>query len=307
MKTTSLIAAIAVLGGSAASAGAVMVPVAAQPMAAAPQISAVFELYGGIGTYANISGSNDDLVDLEGNPSLFGGSARVSIPWTHSFSTQLDLDADTAVLFDQDEDQYASSTIGTLHASYRGSDNWMLGVFAGGGTASVVGTDEAGLLKFAGVEGQYYFNNFTLYAQIGYLDSIEGDGGYSDTFHAASFVRGVGRYFINDKTMVQAEVAYAAGKQDSGSSYDMDVISYGVRAQREFDLGNVPLTVFAAYEGAQYSNGTESDNGEFTENNFLAGVQFRFGTSSMIENDRHGASLSTPNFGRWVAAGETID
>ena len=39
----------------------------------------------------------------------------------------------------------------------------------------------------------------------------------------------------------------------------------------------------------------------------MVGFTHRFGTQSIQETDRYGATLDMPNFGRWVTAGQILE
>jgi hypothetical protein len=293
-------------GGSAQAADLGVVDAAPYPdayeaAASGLLFSGTFDLFGGYTWFSENVGNADGLHD---NP-FFGGAARASVPWTSNFSTQFDLEGAAAFISDDEDDPYAGSVVGAVHASFRDPSGWLFGGFAGGGAAWPE-DEETGHLWFAGIESQLYLNNFTLYGQAGYLDSIEADGDDSDTFHNAWFVRGVARYFVGPNTMLQGEIAYAQGDQDSSSKKDMDIIAWG--AEVEHSLSAMPVSLFAAYEGAHYDNGHPGgDTGRFVEHTGLAGIKFRFGTDTLLDNDRLGATLDTPRFGRWVAAGDSVD
>src|SRR5438067_42637 len=59
-----------------------------------------------------------------------------------------------------------------------------------------------------GGEAQWYWSQFTLYAQVGY-DSTLGNIGSStkDSIHAW-FIRGTGRYFVNPNFLLEGTVMY---------------------------------------------------------------------------------------------------
>jgi hypothetical protein len=263
----------------------------------------IFDLYGGYSWYTNSDGNANGIEETDS--ALIGGAARVSVPWSANFSTQFDLES-SGVLgsYGSDEDQYSSSVVAAVHASFRQPENYLVGLFGGGGLA-IAADEETGNLWFAGVEGQAYLGDFTLYGQAGYLDSIEADGDDSDTFHNAYFARAAGRYFFTPNSMLQGEVSYARGKQDTGGGYDMNIWGWGARYEQ--GLETMPISLFVAYEGAHYDNGSGGDTGSFIEHTGLVGAKFRFGPNSLKENDRLGATLDLPRFGRWVASGDAVD
>jgi hypothetical protein len=257
------------------------------------------EVYLGGAFVTGESGNADSQFDEQSNFFIFGGSGRASVPWSNSFSTQFDVDADGRWV-DEDADSgmfVASAQVGA-HASLRDPEAYLIGLFGGIGSVGIH-DDDNGKFWFAGIEGQYYWNDFTIYGQGGYMDQT----GHDDNFHAAWFVRGVGRYFWTDNTMIQGELAYANGEQDTNDR-DMDLFAWGLRLDHQFMAA--PVTGFAAYEGGYYDNCC-GDGGDFTEHAFKVGAKFVFGANSLKHNDRAGATLDLPSFGRWVAAGHELD
>ncbi len=301
LSTTAIAASVSV--GSALAADIII----AEPITSLETKEVVFsgvvEFYGGYTFYADGEGNADDLDEDNG---FVGGAARINVPWTSSFSTQFDLEGQSNLSSDLSGEQLENAFVGGIHASIRNPDSWLLGAFGGAGTATAVEEDIATLL-FAGVEGQLYLQDFTLYGQLGYLDAEEQDGDDCDCFHNAWFARAVGRYFVTPDTLVQAELSYADGEQDTGDSYDMNIIGWGARLEHSYS--SVPLTTFVGYEGARYSNDSDGDfdDGSFIEHTIVAGLKFKFGTDSLKDNDRYGATLDLPRFGRWVASGEALD
>ena len=266
----------------------------------------IAELYGGYASLTNRAGNATGDIDDTGY-GLIGGAGRVSVPFLNMFSVQLDVEGENNFLDNATSGQYAGSILGAGHVSYRDPNMFLIGLFGGLGEVYIDGDDDADM-AFAGVEGQYYWNDLTLYLQGGWLDGDDPDN--SDVFHDAWFIRGEGRYFWGDNTMFSAQLAYANGEQDSGSGYDMDVWGWGVRAEHQFDqFHQFPVGVFAAYEGGHYDNGCcgPGDRGRYTEHVFLAGGKFVFGPPSLKQNDRGGATLNLPRFGRWIGSGNAID
>lgn len=267
----------------------------------------VIEAYGDYSLIGGSSGNGDSTFDGSGDQDNYfevGASARINVPLGESFSAQLDLEAEHRLLDTNDSGHYKASIVSGVHLSYRDPESHLLGVFGGLGHVVYEDDDEADLW-FAGVEGQYYFDQVTLYSQIGYLDAK--DDSDTDALHEAWFVRGVARHFLTDYSMIQADAAYVDGKQDSGSGYDMYGISWGLRLEHQYM--SMPVSAFVAYEGNYFNNDTcgGGDCGEFVEHAFLVGAKFSFGAKDLKQNDRSGATLDLPNFGRWVAAGNELD
>ena len=232
----------------------------------------------------------------------FGGSGKVSLPLGTSFSWQSDFYADAEVL---DEDalfkQYAASVVSGQHLSWRDPSIGLLGIFGGGGITAYHDEHDA-RLYFVGAEGQLYLENFTFYLQGGFLDAKDEED--TDALHDAVFVRGVGRFFLSDTSMLQAEGFYANGRQDNDDK-PMEAVGWGAR----FDtaLFESPATVFAAYRGYHFDNDPPGDVGSFTEHRIMVGLNYNFSQPTLKSNDRTGATLDLPSFGRIVGGGATID
>lgn len=255
------------------------------------------EIYGGFAAYANASGNAFFPAPDAG---LLGGSATIATPFSDGWSGQIDLVGSTGINGD-DGAQFASSIIGGLHIGHRDGDDAMYGFFVGGGTGAAE-SEETGNLWFVGVEGQLPFEHFVLYGQGGWLDSKESDGDNSDTFHDAWFARAVGRYELSRETMLQGEVAFADGEQDTGNSYDMEIWGWGARVEHQ--LASPRLAVFAAYEGAHYDNTVSTntgDQGKYVEHVGKIGIVLH------LSGNEGMTALDLPNLGRWVASGDAVD
>lgn len=244
------------------------------------------------------SGDSDDYFEL-------GGAFRLSVPFSDQFSGQFDFDAEFRPLddADADDDHYTGSNTIGLHLSYRDPASYLLGAFGGAGQVDFVDEDGS-RFWFGGVEGQYYIDQVTLYAQAGFLDSDNAD---SDSIRNAWFVRGVGRYFLTDYSMVQADAGYFDGEADWDDD-DVYGISWGLRLEHQ--LMSVPVSIFGAYEGNYFSTedaDSPHDDANYTEHAFLVGAKYAFGATGLKTNDRYGATLDLPSFGRWVASATEFD
>lgn len=276
-----------------------------EAMERALMLTGIVEVYGDYsfveGASGNANNNFNGSNDLDSYPEV-GGSVRLSVPFADRFSGQIDLDGEVRV-FDEDDadnDHYYGSYAGTLHVSYRNPSSYLLGVFGGAGRLDYV-QEHLADFWYGGLEAQYYFDQATLYGQAGYLTS---DDVHNDGLHNAWFMRGVGRYFWSDYSMAQAEIAYVDGEQDTDDQ-DMYGVSWGLRVEHQFMP--VPVSLFAAYEGNYFENEDSGDDGDFTEHSFLIGAKYAFGATGLKANDRYGATLDTPGFGRWVAAGNELD
>ena len=264
-----------------------------------------------------VTSVEDDADPDEGSYGAAGGGVALSMPLGNGLAMQMDANWERSMDTlggTVGDDRFSDSFQGAVHLSKRDPSMGLLGVFGGAGQANFEGdagnsANEAAF-AFVGGEAQLYFQDWTLYAQAGAILS-EGDDdilGNTDEGHEAFFVRGVARWFIDSMSRLQAEGAYANGDVDGNSgSINMDIFEWGVRYDRMVGLPILGDTqLFGAYRGNSFDKG-DTDPGSFVTHTFMVGTSISFGGNSMQEFDRVGASLDTPNIGRWVISGEQVE
>jgi hypothetical protein len=189
------------------------------------------------------------------------------------------------------------------HFNWRDSQRGLLGFFAGAGDAGG-GFTQAQRHVVVGGEGQVYWNQFTLYVQGGY-DTIVGT---AFTEPHAWFVRGTGRYFLTQNTMLEGTVLYARGELEfnapflnPGASPSQDFQTWLWEAKLEHRFASTPFSLFAKYRGSQtkydtittFSSPAETFTFEqkITDHRVLVGLRLFMGQDSLFSNDRNGATL----------------
>lgn len=249
-----------------------------------------------------------------------GGSVVLGLPLGPNLSIQSDVSWERnfdSISGDVDDELFSHSFQIASHISWRDPNRGLFGVFGGIGTADFDSSDE-GTYRFVGGEAQVYLDNFTFYAQggtiwsvsdddqLGALESVD-DSECCGNGHAF-FVRGVGRWFVDPVSRLQFEGSYANGDVDvDDDTGNMDIFEWGVRYDRLVDLPILGDTnLFLGYRGNRFDKGG-SDDGAFTEHTVMVGTSISFGADNMANFDRVGASLDTPNIGRWVIAGEQVE
>lgn len=267
-------------------------PVTNNSKASDSKTSAVGEFWFG---YSFLSDDNIAPPIDDSYPDL-GGALRVNVPVGGDFSLQLDLQAESAFADDTSKN-YTGSVLSGAHASWREPSQWLLGAFGGIGNGFNA-ADETATTYLIGAEGQYYLTDWTFYAQAGYTDAEESDGGTPDAFRNAWFGRGVARYFFDGNAKLEGEVSYASGEEDTDAD-DMDVWGWGLRYERA--MPGIDAGVFLAYQGNYYDNSTEART--LTEHTLKLGLSFAFGVEGQKYVDRHGATLDLPMVTRWSAYG----
>ena len=248
-------------------------------------------------------GSGDDLDDE--TYAYLEGSGRANIPLSDAFSLQADVDGWNTFTGRDDgdggEENLQTFFAGALHATWRAPETGAAGGFVQLGSSNS-GNDENATFWLLGAEGQFYLGDFTLYGQAGYFDADDEDE--DDVMTDAFFVRGVARWFLNDNFRLQGEFSWAAGEEaDSSPADNFTFYSWGLRADRV--MGSNPIALFAAYEGLwgeEEEVGCSPCNETYTEHRLIVGVAFHFGVSDLKAQDRRGATLDTPDVGRWTAA-----
>jgi hypothetical protein len=310
------------LGGAAPVIAADM-PVAAPVFTKAPPpmyartISGTIEAYGG---RSWLSGSEIANSSDEANRQwLLGGRGKVDIPFGQGdqFSLQLSLDAEGAFHKPQDasandiNNTYAGGMVAAAHLNYREFDRYLIGMFAGGGKYFVDDTGTTGVsgsLYFAGVEAQGYFGNSTLYGQAGFLGASQPEAHLDNVW----FVRGVGRHYFNNGTaLLQGELSYARGKYLEVGSPDerASILGWGLRYEQQFKTwanNDGYASWFAEYQGARWKIRDAFDH-TVKDHTFLLGLKFAFNQGSLQGNERMGAAVDLPNFGRWAGRAPGAD
>src|SRR5262249_11794747 len=156
---------------------------------------------------------------------------------------------------------------------------YLFGLFGGVGDAgSNFGFAEASQRHgVIGAEAQWYWQQFTLYAQGGYDTTLGTVGDDVDSINAW-FLRGTGRYFVNPNFLIEGTVMYANGRVDRNfgdPSFGFQTWSW--QAKAEWRLPTAPFSVFAKYQGSETRYGSsEFENiasAKVTDNRVLLGLK----------------------------------
>jgi opacity protein-like surface antigen len=296
-------------------------------------ISGNVDIYGGYAWIKDVGeGGNSQCVDSTEPCSwgLAGGSARVDVPFSEALSLQIDLIADWNFSYPDDPDDMtnidntpAGGMLGGGHLNYR-SDVYLLGVFGAAGKAYIDDSDSTGHssgLWAGGIEGQWYMDHITLYAQGGFMDSKESDD--SEGLSNVLFVRGEGRYFFSEHSRFMLSAGYANGDNeanDGNFADEVDLVTWGARFdQQVHDWGNDGnMSLFAEYQGL-WAEETETEydccpssiiteaTDALVDHRFMVGVSFALNQQSLMSTDRSGATLNLPNFSQWYGAAAMMD
>lgn len=298
MLRQSFAGAFAFFALAAAAQAADMRPVLKAPPpapAAEQQATGYVEVYGG---WARTEAENYGYSDRFNGWAL-GGAGRGNYWFGPGMSVQLDAQGEgTSYDFPGESAKFSTHSylIGG-HWSWRNPQQYLFGLFAAAGDAgSPLGIAETGQRHgLIGAEAQWYWNQFTLYAQGGYDTTLGTVGINAIDSVNAWFIRGTGRYFINPNFLIEGTVMYASGSVDFNFGYpsiDFQTLTWGVKGEWRFATS--PFSVYAKYQGSE----TEYDDiryflsgAKVTDHRVLLGLKLTMGDRTLQQTDRTGATL----------------
>lgn len=247
-------------------------------------VTGTFTVGGGMFSYE----STDDPTDV--TRLALSGSGSIAIILGRELSTQIDIVGEQVTAGDADVEQYASMQGFGGHLTYRIENTGLVGLFGGYGSGSPT-DEETWTGGWIGVEGQFWFDNITVAGQFAWLDISDHDGGDNEGLdEGTQFWRGVGRYFFTDDTKAEFDIAYLEAENVIDGDDDGDGVEWGLSIQSR--LADAPLYGTLSFRSGHYDATTETDDADVRTASIS--LTYLFGTNSLKENDRNGASLSTP-------------
>src|SRR5262245_27203763 len=286
----SLFGAAAIVVVASAAGAADMRPVLKAPGAVEQQATGYVEVYSG---WARTEGENFGVQDRVNGWAL-GGAGRGNYWVNPGMSVQVDAQAE-GTSYDEGRFRDRFSTHSYLvggHWSWRNPQQYLFGLFGGVGDAGGNGifSESSQRTGLIGGEAQWYWHQFTLYAQVGYDTTLNSSSGF-DSINAW-FLRGTGRYFVNPNFLIEGTVMYANGSIDrSPSSIDFQTWTWGVKG--EWRLATAPFSVFAKYQGSEttYDDVSFLRDAKVTDHRVLLGLKLHMGDRTLQQTDRAGATL----------------
>lgn len=237
-----------------------------------------------------------------GSHTAYDLTGRVSIPFATSYAVQLDGAFERYTSPKDKDNQVTKQNTYGLHLSYRNPDRYLAGVFVGYGQGEI---DDKTQGKMIGIEGQYYFDRVTLYAQMGHanINNIPD----SDNQFKGHFTTLAVRYFPSDDLMLQAGFAYGkspSGYEDLGSHQWGKAKDYFLEGKMRV-MDSQPVYGIARFQHSTYVANSEDDG---SESRFMIGISYDFGAPTLYAADRRGATLATPSLpGRAASWAEALD
>ena len=295
----SFVGAFVFFALASAAQAADMQPVLKAPPAAEPpqQATGYVEVYGGWAS-SKLTESRcffEEECDFDSarlNGWVLGGAGRGNYWVSRDMSLQVDAQAEgTSYDANSSISRGRFSTHSYLvggHWSWRNPQQYLFGLFAAAGDAG--GSDFLGSQRHAliGGEAQWYWNQFTLYGQVGY-DTTLANNGSVDT--NAWFIRGTGRYFVNPNFLIEGTVMYADGSIDFNVGQSFDFQTWLWQAKAEWRFATAPFSVYAKYQGSETSYHGILDIDKITDHRVLLGLKLHMGDRTLQQTDRAGATL----------------
>jgi hypothetical protein len=118
--------------------------------------------------------------------------------------------------------------------------------------------------------------------------------------------------FFNDgKTMLQGNLGYAEGLQDSDDFVPnpASLFSWGVELEHQLsmNIGSASTSLFVSFEGVRVEESSTSGSLErVEESTLLAGLKIRFGAPT-IHARAFNSAPDLPNVMRWLGAVPAVD
>lgn len=256
---------------------------------------------------ADGSEGGENSYDFENEYPSILGQGRVNLPYSNTVNIQLDAVGRASLddsVFGGKNEEVTDTTHFALggHINYR-DEQGLLGVFAGVGRLH---DDFIGAPVFlAGLEGQYFCEQWTLSAQVGYMDSDR-----SFLLRNAGYLRAGATYYSSKKLKFTAGLAYIDGEaltgpySTSSSDFDVEQWAWTVGVHHWFGT-SIPVSGFVEYRGRTVDLTINDFSGDGDEHTVNAGVTFHFGGDGFIDADRNGASTDLPDLD-WYRVGASL-
>ncbi|MBT1158101.1 hypothetical protein J1C56_21105 [Aminobacter anthyllidis] len=246
------------------------------------QVSGYGQIYGG-GLW--LSELTDDTLWAA------GGAVRINVPFAERWNAQGDFTVDAIGV----DGESLHGVGGAAHVFWRDPASYAFGGFAQLNTFGSSSSSDIDIWDWkVGPEAQAYFGNVTVYAQAYY-------GGFEADFLPYDVdlmgIRGVVRYFAQDNLRFDGELGFHRTNLSVGSlEANFDTIAAALQATYRFD--GTPWSVFGRYQYENTSISEGPDSESFDSHKLMVGLRASFGSTTLIDEDRNGATMDTyqPNF-----------
>lgn len=246
------------------------------------------DVFVGIGAGAGQASYNDeDPVDY----GLITGFASGEYNFTPMMGGQVDV-VGVVQQFNADDEYKYTEIDGAAHLFYRDPMKFLVGGFAqiGNHHESDSGKYSADYGRtFIGAEGQAFLDKVTLYGQVGVVLADFSDNDSGPTVNARGFfATGEFRYFLTPNFKIDVHGGLSKLTPEDVSGSDLSTVNYNFGGGVEYRFDDSPLSLFAKAD-AIWADGTFDNTS--TDFRILVGIKGSFGTDTLFDRDRNGASL----------------
>ncbi|MDB5651853.1 MAG: hypothetical protein JWL62_3373 [Hyphomicrobiales bacterium] len=245
-----------------------------------------FDAFGALSVGYNWANISQNGLSSSANGLDLNARATFEVPVFERFGFQADGVFNRAVYKITNTELKRNSADLAGHAFWRDSSVGLLGVIVQGTSNE----SSLGILSdrryFAGAEAQYFIGNVTLYGQAAYENVNFGVPSPSGVSADGYILAGQARYFATANWAIALKGSYESIKAN------LDGISHKgwlVGAQTDYRFANTHYSVFASVD---YRDGKFNNNGgKDHETRAMIGAKLNFGSKTLFERDRSGASL----------------
>lgn len=251
----------------------------------------------------SLGGGHRDQLGLTGDSPLIEGRGTIAIDIAPHWLLQADGVIHNRHYFYPDSGGFNQQYIdlqGAVHLAYRSSENFLVGGFFQQEMDREAQTFEGNTLVEThyrtsfGAEAQLYLDRVTLYGQAGIVRNTI-DYGYPLP-EIGTFASGEIRYFPTDDIKLDLHGMLAQFSGENMGYQPRRALRIGLGA--EYQLPGMPASLFAS---ADHLTTTWADQSDL-DYRAVAGIRFNFGSETLLDRDRNGASLDPvqqyPFFGR---------
>lgn len=212
---------------------------------------------------ASYSRMNLKVDSDKGDANVWQADGSIAAPVTGMLNLALD-----GAVQNIDADKSSTLYTATGHADLRAGDKALVGVFVGADHTNSI------TLWGGGVEAQLNGDAGGVVGQIGY--------GHSGDLDGVKFwgERIEGRFYPRDNIRLSLGFDGTQLKSDGGG----DTSLWNLRTAAEYQLSNVPVSVWAGYDRGEWSDANMSSN------TWTIGVRYNFG-GSLRDRDAAGSSM----------------
>lgn len=193
---------------------------------------------------------------------------------------------------------------GVIHAYYRNPEKYAFGAFVQHdrgyspygfpiGETELIFRDRELVQTTVGLDGQLYFDKVTLYGQASASDArnvLPFDVGTTD-YPTEYGLRGEIRYFVTDDFRIDGFGGIRRRYYDFEPPNDVYQVEH-LGLQTMARVWNSPVSVFGGYFFERYRH-EDAFGTEMFSHNVFAGLRIHGGTGTLLEDDRHGATMTS--------------